>query len=250
MTELESFYDELADDYKLVYRDWQASLKRQAAELDAVLRRSVDGEVRTVLDAACGIGTQAIGLAEIGYSVTAADISQASIDRAAEESRSRGLEINFLRSDMRRIDGRVRGGFDAVIACDNAVPHLPTEADILMAFRAFHRTLRAGGVAVISSRDYSGMPRQGQLIHPRHVYKNGEGRVILFDVWAFDGEYYDMTLYIVDDPGGAPTVRVVRGGRYFCVGLDRLESLMWEAGFEQVTRLDDAYFQPLIVGSR
>lgn len=251
MPDLESFYDGLAADYPLIYQDWDASLKRQAGELDAVLRGVGGGSVRTVLDAACGIGTQAIGLAELGYQLTGSDISQASLDRAAEESRRRGLKISFLQSDMRSVHDLAGDGFDAVIACDNAVPHLETEADILQAMRAFHKSLRPGGVALISSRDYAGMPRQGELINPRRVHLQGNHRVILFDVWAFDGDHYDMTLYLVEDSGvGVPTARAIRGGRYFCISLDRIQSLMAEAGFEQVTRLDEAYFQPLLVGVR
>jgi SAM-dependent methyltransferase len=251
MTDLESFYDQLAADYPLIYQDWEASLKRQAAQLDTVLRGQAGEPAQTVLDAACGIGTQAIGLAELGYRVTASDISQASIDRAADESRRRGLAIAYLRSDMRRIDEQAGGGFDAVIACDNAVPHLPTEADILQAMEAFYRSLKPGGMAMISSRDYAGVPRDGQLINPRRVHVDGDRRLILFDVWDFNGDHYDLTLYMVDDPGvGAPTTRAIRGGRYFCISLDRLQALMVKAGFEHVKQLAAAYFQPLIIGRR
>lgn len=251
MTDLEGFYDQLAADYRLIYQDWEASLRRQAAQLDAVFSGQAAEPVRTVLDAACGIGTQAIGLAELGYLVTASDISQASIDQAEDESRRRGLAIKYLRGDMRRIDEQAGGGFDAVIACDNAVPHLPTETDILEAFEAFHRCLKPGGMVIISSRDYAGMPRDGQLINPRRVHEDGDRRLILFDVWDFSGDHYDLTLYLVDDPGeGEPTTRAIRGGRYFCISLDRLQALLAKAGFEQVRQLDSAYFQPLIIGSR
>lgn len=251
MADLESFYDHLAADYPLIYEDWDASLEAQAKQLDAVLKSDGPGEIKNVLDAACGIGTQAIGLAELGYHVTASDISQASIDRAAEESHRRGLDIRFVRCDMRQVDVKTGGGFDALLACDNAVPHLLTEADILDAFRAFYRSLRPGGRAVISSRDYSNMPRNGQLINPRRVHQDGDRRLIVFDVWEFDGVHYDMTLYVVDDSGaGAPTARAVRGGRYFCVSLDRLQTLMADAGFGEVIRRHEAYFQPLIIGVR
>lgn len=65
------FYDELADDYHLIYADWDASIRRQGAALDALI-----GQDRAdVLDCACGIGTQAIGLALRGHRVTGTDLT-------------------------------------------------------------------------------------------------------------------------------------------------------------------------------
>jgi len=52
----EAFYDALAENYHLIFADWEASIARQADVLAGLL-----GGARTVLDAACGIGTQALG---------------------------------------------------------------------------------------------------------------------------------------------------------------------------------------------
>jgi glycine/sarcosine N-methyltransferase len=65
-------YDELAASYHLVYADWNASILRQAAAIDAILTRKLNRKNLRILDCACGIGTQAIGLAQMGHSVTAA----------------------------------------------------------------------------------------------------------------------------------------------------------------------------------
>src|SRR5262245_32507082 len=89
------FYDELAPFYHLIFPDWEASIRRQAEALDGVIReRWGDGHL-SILDAACGIGTQALGLATLGHRVTASDISDAELERAAREARDRGLAIHF-----------------------------------------------------------------------------------------------------------------------------------------------------------
>lgn len=43
-----------------------------------------------MLDASCGIGTQAIGLARAGFTVTATDISLVSVERCAREAAAAG----------------------------------------------------------------------------------------------------------------------------------------------------------------
>lgn len=57
------FHDELAAHYDLMYADWDASITRQGKALDALPASALGPGPHTVLDNACGIGTQALGLA-------------------------------------------------------------------------------------------------------------------------------------------------------------------------------------------
>jgi len=72
---IEGFYANLAPYYKWLHTDWNASVTQQASILDAVIREVFGASVRQILDAACGIGTQTLGLAELGFCLTASDIS-------------------------------------------------------------------------------------------------------------------------------------------------------------------------------
>ena len=119
---IEDFYDQLAPYYKWIYPDWEASLVRQSGQLDALIREYVQGQAHTILDAACGIGTQSLGLAALGYTVTASDISLGEIRLAQAEAERRGLSIEFAQADMRQVWQVFGRSFDAVIACDNALP--------------------------------------------------------------------------------------------------------------------------------
>jgi 2-polyprenyl-3-methyl-5-hydroxy-6-metoxy-1,4-benzoquinol methylase len=76
---IQDFYDQLAPYYHLIFEDWQASIDRQGNCLDAIIRAEWGPSFRTVLDAAAGIGTQALGLATRGYQVTASDLSPAKV---------------------------------------------------------------------------------------------------------------------------------------------------------------------------
>src|SRR4051812_26544130 len=97
-------YDPFAPYYHLVYENWAASVTRQGQALDRIIRDVSGGDdraARTVLDVACGIGTQSLGLAALGYHVTASDLSGASVARAGKEATDRGLTIAFSVADMR-----------------------------------------------------------------------------------------------------------------------------------------------------
>lgn len=87
----------------------------------------------TLLDCSCGIGTQAIGLAKRGFTVTATDLSSVAIQRAKRESQSFGVEIDFGVADFRSLETDVTGKFDIVLSADNALPHLISDDDLYLA---------------------------------------------------------------------------------------------------------------------
>jgi 2-polyprenyl-3-methyl-5-hydroxy-6-metoxy-1,4-benzoquinol methylase len=135
------FYDQLSPFYHLIHPDWDASIQRQSFQLDAVVREIWGTHVRTVLDATCGIGTQAIGLSQLGYFVTASDISPRPIERAKQEAAKRELTIEFGLADLRTLSLSYREPFDLVIACDNSIPHLLSDEEIRVAFGEMYRSI-------------------------------------------------------------------------------------------------------------
>ena len=81
MSTTQRFYDDLADDYHLIFRDWEKAVDRQGQVLDELIRARCP-RARTLLDCACGIGTQSFGLAARGWRVTGSDLSPGAIGRA------------------------------------------------------------------------------------------------------------------------------------------------------------------------
>lgn len=243
-----SFYNDLAEYYHLIYPDWEVSIQKQADALVAVLKEYQIGDSAKILDVSCGIGTQALGLAQLGYQVTASDISEGALKKAAEYAAERSLEIEFRQADMREVDQIFSERFEVVLACDNSVPHLPSDADIVAAFQAFHKLLDRDGIVLISLRDYANLELGGIQVHPRQVREEGGSRTLLFDVWDFEGDQYTVTIYVIqDDLEKPPRIRTIRGGQYYPVTIEKIKKLFHQAGFSEVDVLKEAYFQPLLV---
>jgi SAM-dependent methyltransferase len=248
MGTLENFYDGLASIYDLIYEDWPRSIERQAEALEAVIRSRAGG-AKSVADVACGIGTQAIGLASRGFEVTASDLSAGALERAAREAKARDLEIRFRLDDMEVLSSYESGSADVVLACDNAIPHLDTDDRIARAFRRFYEVLRPGGTCILSVRDYAAMERDGVRLIPYGVRRRGSDRVAVFQIQEWEGEHYDLHLYFTFDDGQRVETRVFHS-RYYAVTIDRLAALLAGAGFVRMERLDDVFFQPLIVAQK
>ena len=77
MAALADSYDKLAARYHLILEDWETSVARQAAVLEGILLQEAGGKLPIrVLDCACGIGTQCLGLAARGLMWKAATSAQ------------------------------------------------------------------------------------------------------------------------------------------------------------------------------
>jgi SAM-dependent methyltransferase len=246
-----SFYDDLAPYYHLLFEDWEASVARQGAALARLLAGFAVVPGDTVLDAACGIGTQTIGLLDHGYRVIASDISADAVARLRGEIQRRGLSAEIRIDDMRTLTLAAADSVAALIACDNSIPHLLSDDEIRQALQCFFRRVRPGGVVVVSVRDYAAMERRNPDVRPYGVRIDRQGnRFLAVQVWEWEGDQYDLRMYLTfEAQSGACETRVLVT-RYYAIAVSRLMELMVQAGFADVRRHDDVLFQPVLTGMR
>ncbi len=247
---IREFYDELSPFFHLVHADWKASILRQGQQLDSVIRESWGEKAREILDATCGVGTQALGLAALGYKVSGSDLAPQALERARHEAVARNLSIDFKIADLRELNERHGRDFDVVISCDNSVPHLLSDGEILAAFRQMLLCTRPGGGCLVSVRDYAAMEPADTRFVPFGAKREGDLRTLVFQVWEYHGAIYDLHMYFVEDRGGQEATTRVMRARYYAVSIDRLLELLEEAGFTRVRRLDGRFFQPLLIGDK
>jgi SAM-dependent methyltransferase len=227
------FYDGFADDYDLVYAgNWQAAVERQGAALDALIRRLLP-DAGTVLDCSCGIGTQALGLAGLGYRVVGSDISSREIERARREAERIGVEATFLVADFRDL-GRVEGEFDVVISCDNAVPHLLDESDVPKALAQMRAKTRPGGLLVITMRDFDRALAERPPLAPPVVVPGAPRRVLVrLHDWDDDRPCYTVRYLVLTETDAGWTVRE-HTLRYRAITRAELQAAAEGAGFTEV----------------
>jgi glycine/sarcosine N-methyltransferase len=242
------FYDALANDYHLIFADWDATIAWQADVITGLLHE-LGLTSGSVLDATCGIGTQAIGLAAAGFSVTATDISRASVERCAREASARGLTIATGVADIRVLDVDGAGGFDAAVSFDNALPHLLDDADLDAACAALRRALRPGGVLLASIRDYDEVVRERPTGDVPRRYRTEDEERIVFQVWHWlPGDRYTVRHFIMAGSAGRWSVGE-RRTTYRALTRAALTDALRRAGFEDVAwRMPDetGYYQPIV----
>ena len=248
MTDPQTFYDSLAGDYHLMFGDWWASAERQGAVLSGMLGDRGVAPHATVLDCTCGIGTQALPLAARGYRVTGSDLSAAAVERARAEADARGIDIRLRTADVRALPADEQ--YDAVLAADNSLPHLRTDAELGAALTAVRRCLRPGGVFLASVRDYDALVRDRVAGVMPTTHDTGDGRRIVGQSWTWTDDHRTVTfdLFILEQRGEtwAATVRTTV---YRAWLRHELTAALTAAGFTDIVWTDpedSGFHQPIV----
>ena len=244
------FYDQFAERYHLIFADWRASIVRQATILDQLIRDELGPGPFNMLDCACGIGTQAIGLASLGHRVHATDVSPAAVARTELEALSAGVSLTSGVADMRELAQQVQGTFDVVLACDNALPHLLADEDLQLAAANIASKLRPGGLFLASIRDYDHLVQTRPRSEMPRVFDGPDGRRITFQVWdwAPEGDTYQVHQFLLrqtDDRWRTDHLEAP----YRALLREDLDATLHAAGFEDIRWHEpeaSGFYQPVV----
>jgi len=216
---LAPFYDQFTEGY--AHEAWLQSLE------GALRRLGLTGN--RMLDVACGTGKSSLPLVQLGYEVTACDVSPTMVAIARER-----LELPDERvfvADMRRLPALPR--FDAVTCLDDAINYLLTEGDVRAAFAGIGRALRPGGLLAF---DVNSLRTYGSAFVSRSEVEgqdatfvwNGEPRAAILP----DG-IYTATVEVVPKAGADGRVTSVHTQRHY--PRESIERLLRCAGLRPLT---------------
>ena len=247
----QTFYDNLATQYDKLFLDWQATTQEQAVILDSLFRKYGFDTSAHILDCACGIGTQAIGLAALGYDITASDFSDGVLAEARERAAKNHVQIPFANADFCALSATFSSPFDIIIAMDNALPHMLTSEALESAIRSIANQIADGGMFVASIRDYDKLLMDKPPYSPPYIHDTPSGQRVSFQTWKWDGDTYRLIQYIVDD---GDTLEISKFTcEYRATRREELTSLLTANGCRQVTWLfpeETGFYQPIVIARK
>ena len=219
--------------------------------LDRIFRSHGFDRSAALLDCACGIGTQAIGLAALGYAVTASDISRGELAEAAKRAEEYNVSIRFKQADFCALDRTFPENFDIVICMDNALPHMLSHAALERAVSSITGRLREGGILVASIRDYDALLLQKPPYSPPYIHRTEKGQRVSFQTWTWEGDHYKLIQYILDD---GDTLQASKFQcEYRATTRSELTDLLLSCGCREVQWLfpeETGFYQPIVVAKK
>ena len=219
----------MAAHYDKLFLDWQATTYEQANILSKIFKEYGFDSTAKILDCACGIGTQAIGLARLGYNVTASDISDNEIAEAKIRAADASVKIRFAKADFRKLSNAFEGKFDIIIAMDNALPHMLSHDDLEKAINSISGQIEENGIFVGSIRDYDTLLKDKPPYSPP----------------------YKLTQYIIEDSESLKTSKFEC--EYRAVSRDEITDLFLGCGCKDVIWKfpeETGFYQPIIIARK
>ena len=251
MSIIQTFYDNLATQYDKLFLDWNATTREQAVILDRIFQNYGFGRSAKILDCACGIGTQTIGLAAMGYAVTGSDISQGELAEAGERAQKKNLQIPFVRADFCALANTFQQKFDIILAMDNALPHMLTADALNCAIRSIVNQIAEGGIFVASIRDYDALLAEKPPYSPPYIHQTEQGQRVSFQTWNWEGENYRLVQYIIDDEN---TLQISKFDcEYRATRREEITRLLLDNGCGEVAWLfpeETNFYQPIVVARK
>jgi SAM-dependent methyltransferase len=143
-------FDEVFDaDYLFFYEPLFADATE--ADVDTIWRLLELEPDMAVLDLACGHGRIANRLAERGARVTGLDATALFLDRARRDAASRGVDVNYVEGDMRRLPW-MEQRFDRVVSWFTSFGYFDDQ-DNRRVLQEAHRVLRLDGRLLIENNN-------------------------------------------------------------------------------------------------
>ncbi|GHO67502.1 SAM-dependent methyltransferase [Ktedonobacter sp. SOSP1-52] len=152
MTDVAHHYDQLlAEHYTWMFGPFEEKVSEQQ---ELFKRWDILGDgTKTALDLGCGSGFQSIALANLGFHVTAIDLSQRLLAELAERKEKHAIVA--LQGDIRNVLQLVEAPYDVVVCMGDTLPHLESKDDVIHLLQAIHQLLVPGGKCILSFRDLS-----------------------------------------------------------------------------------------------
>lgn len=247
----QSFYNNMASHYDKLFLDWKTTTHEQAVFLSEIFRENGFDYTSKILDCACGIGTQAIGLALLGYNVTGSDISEGEIVEAKKRAAQNKIEICFKQVDFCNLSNTFTEKFDIIIAMDNALPHMLSSIALENAVKSIANQMKHGGMFVASIRDYDKLLKEKPTYSAPYIHKTEHGQRVSFQTWQWAGENYKFIQYIIDDEGKLQISKFECEYRATC--REELTNLLLSNGCNKVIwKLPEetGFYQPVVIAKK
>ncbi len=226
------YYDELTANIDYVKRgEYFHSLIKKFGKTDG----------KILLDLACGTGSISEVMAELGYDVIGVDNSDEMLGIAIEKKFDKGLNIQYLCQDMRKID--MFGTVDVTVCALDSINHLSSLNDVRKVFEGVAFFSEIGGLFIF---DVNTLYKHRRILADNtFTYETNNVYCIWENTLDAGTDEVRMHLEFFEREGNGMYSRSSDDFSEKAYSEEELEKLLEECGFELLAKYgDDTYEAP------
>lgn len=254
---MSSYIGRHAELYDLFYAD--KPYQEESAFVDWCLQQYSLKKPRRLLELACGTGSHAIALAQLGYMLTATDYSEDMLACAQRKIEGNSASVQFLQQDMRSLE--VPGApFDAAICLFDSIGYVQTNEALGHVLRGIHQHLIEGGLFIFEFWHAAAMLRNYDPVRVRR-WQTPEGEILrISEVALQDAQQLasvTFTIYELNRNGTYRSLIETQTNRYFLMQemahwltSYQFEPVKWFAGFTPSEQIDNSTWHIVAVARR
>jgi len=241
-------YDNFSLDYDR-FVNWSSRLEHELPFIVKMLKSVDRGSPIRILDAACGTGMHTIALAERGYVVAGADLSQGMIERARINAAAAGHDILFATAGFGSLasifESEEKFPFDALFCLGNSLPHVSDSRELASALRDFAACLRPGGILLIQNRNFDAvLVRQERWMDPQS-HREGDLEWLFLRFYDFkDDGTLDFNVIRLRREGEGRWMQGITTTSLYPIQKNELETESSNAGFDELIFFGDMEGSP------
>ena len=227
-----SYSGQHAEFYDLFYAD--KPYPQEAAFVANCLRTYSVGSTERLLELACGTGSHALELEQLGYKIVATDYSEDMLRRARQKAGERSSQVQFQLLNMIQLepDG---APFDAAYCLFDSIGYVATNEALSQVFQGVHKHLRADGLFVFEFWHAAAMLRHYDPVRVRR-WKTNDSTVMRISETSLDTakqlSRVSYSIYELNDDGTYSTLTETQVNRYFL--LQEMAAWLTSSGFTPV----------------
>lgn len=144
--------------------------------------------VGSLLDVSIGTGNLTLPLAELGVALSGSDLSENMLARCGKKAADRGIDIDLLPSDFRKI-AQTRTGqqFDCVASTGNSLPYV-SNADVAATLAQMDSLIKPEGYLYFDTRNWDLILRERPRFYLYNPIHDNDVRINMIQVWDYHAD--------------------------------------------------------------
>lgn len=199
--------------------------------------------ITTIHDCSIGAGGSTLPISKLGYKVSGSDLSEKLLDKAKENFKEAGYDVELIVSDFRSLDKNLNSTYDCIISTGNSLPHIKSE-EVEHFIKQMYSKINENGLLYIDIRNWDKLLNERPIFNAKDPFvmteKQHTSLYLIYD-WHDDCSVDFIFATSTDRCGKHDNTVFVTAPTYYPLEYNKYEKMLNDNGFKIIKCFDVDY---------